>query len=159
MHCTLARLPLWPKIFSISCSFSENLAKSYNGAPVRVGVPSYGDSWIRPWNNSQWRQPCQRNIRESIRLVFTSRQRVSSFSIYLCLMFTISRCRWYVLTDVCSTGREGLVNPGVPLQHRRQHLLHAFLLLPGSEYTFDIGGSTHTHTHRMKSTPFWLIRK
>ena len=59
-------------------------------------------------------------------------------------MFTISRCRCYVLTDVCSTGREGLVHPGVPLQHRRQHLLHAFLLLPGSEYTFDSVGSTDT---------------
>ena len=25
--------PLWPKIFSISCSFSQNLAKAYVGAP------------------------------------------------------------------------------------------------------------------------------
>ena len=26
----------------------------------------------------------------------------------------------------------------------RQHLLHALLLLPRGEYTFDSGGSTHT---------------
>ena len=38
------RAPLLrPKIFSISCSFSENLAKSYVGAS-----PSYRESWIRP---------------------------------------------------------------------------------------------------------------
>ena len=42
--------PLRPKIFSISCSLSWNLAKSYVGAPPpRVGTPSYGKSWIRPW--------------------------------------------------------------------------------------------------------------
>ena len=36
--------------FSISCSFSENLAKSYVGAPPQKGwYPSYGESWIRPW--------------------------------------------------------------------------------------------------------------
>ena len=29
--------PLWPKIFSISCSFLENLAKSYVGAPPPPG--------------------------------------------------------------------------------------------------------------------------
>ena len=34
-----------PKIFSISYSFSQNLAKSY------VGAPSYGESWIRPWDS------------------------------------------------------------------------------------------------------------
>ena len=59
-------------------------------------------------------------------------------------MLTISRCRWYVLTDVCAAGREGLVHPRVPLQHRREHFLHAFLLLPRSEYTFDSVGSTDT---------------
>ena len=38
------------KIFSISCSYSENLIKLYVGAPhCRVGAPSYGKSWIRPW--------------------------------------------------------------------------------------------------------------
>ena len=37
-----ARLSLRPKIFSISCTFSKNLAKSY------VGAPSCGESWIRP---------------------------------------------------------------------------------------------------------------
>ena len=42
--------PLRFKIFSISCSFSENLAKSYIGAPLqRVGPPSQGESWNRPW--------------------------------------------------------------------------------------------------------------
>ena len=36
--------------FSISCSFWENLTKSYVGAPPRrVGAPSYRESWIRPW--------------------------------------------------------------------------------------------------------------
>ena len=40
--------PLWPKIFLISCSFLENLTKSYVGAPQRVGAPSYRESWIRP---------------------------------------------------------------------------------------------------------------
>ena len=39
---------LRPKIISISCSFSENLAKSYVGAhPTRIGAPSYRESWIR----------------------------------------------------------------------------------------------------------------
>ena len=46
----LARAPLWPKIFSISCSFLEKLGNSYVGAPPpTVGAPSYGESWIRPW--------------------------------------------------------------------------------------------------------------
>ena len=46
---------LRPEIFSISCSFSENLANSYVGAfppplpPRTVGAPSYGEFWIRPW--------------------------------------------------------------------------------------------------------------
>ena len=43
--------PLRTKIFLISCSFSENLANLYAGAPSwRVDAPSYGKSWIRPWN-------------------------------------------------------------------------------------------------------------
>ena len=33
---------------SISCSFSQNLAKSYVGAPQMAGAPSYGKSWIHP---------------------------------------------------------------------------------------------------------------
>ena len=41
-----------PKFLSISCSFSENLAKSYVGAPWRVGTLSYGESWIHPCNVS-----------------------------------------------------------------------------------------------------------
>ena len=40
--------PLRAKIFLISCSFSQNLAKSYVGAPPRPGAPSYGKCWIRP---------------------------------------------------------------------------------------------------------------
>ena len=41
--------PLRTNIFLISCSFWENL---YVGAfPWRVGAPSYGESWISPW---QW---------------------------------------------------------------------------------------------------------
>ena len=32
--------PLRPEIFSMSCSFSQNLAKSYVGNPWRVGTPS-----------------------------------------------------------------------------------------------------------------------
>ena len=40
---------LRPKIFSISCSFSENLAKSYVGASRPQGLrSSYRESWIRP---------------------------------------------------------------------------------------------------------------
>ena len=35
------------QILSISCSFCENLAKSYVGAPRGVGVPSSEKSWIR----------------------------------------------------------------------------------------------------------------
>ena len=40
------------QILSISCSFWENLAKSYVGVPPprRVGAPSSGKSWIRHWN-------------------------------------------------------------------------------------------------------------
>ena len=35
--------PLRPKMFSFSCSFSENMAKSYVGAsPWRVGTPPMG---------------------------------------------------------------------------------------------------------------------
>ena len=41
--------PLRPKIFSISCSFSQNLAKSYVGTPPEGWRPSKGESWIRPW--------------------------------------------------------------------------------------------------------------
>ena len=41
--CAVADLggaaPLRPKIFSISCSFSENLTKSYVGAPPRGSAP------------------------------------------------------------------------------------------------------------------------
>ena len=39
--------PLRPKIFSISCSFSQNLAKSYVGA--------------RTWRVGAWIRPCFRN--------------------------------------------------------------------------------------------------
>ena len=47
-----ARPPLEVQILSISCSFWENLAKSYVGAPPwRVGAPSSGKSWIRHWLN------------------------------------------------------------------------------------------------------------
>ena len=35
--------PLDVQILSISCSFGENLAKSYVGAPWRVGAPTYGN--------------------------------------------------------------------------------------------------------------------
>ena len=42
--------PPRPKIFSISCSFSQNLAKSYVGAPLNGWRPSYGESWIRACN-------------------------------------------------------------------------------------------------------------
>ena len=38
-------LPGGPHL-SISCSFWENLAKSYVSAPWRVGAPSSGKSWI-----------------------------------------------------------------------------------------------------------------
>ena len=43
--------PPRPKIFSISCSFSQNLAKLCVGTPLpqRVSAPSYVESWIRPW--------------------------------------------------------------------------------------------------------------
>ena len=33
--------PPWPKIFSISCSFSQNLAKSYVGAPLGGLAPPH----------------------------------------------------------------------------------------------------------------------
>ena len=40
----------WPKIFSIACSFFENLAKSYVSAPARkVSTYSYGEFWICPY--------------------------------------------------------------------------------------------------------------
>ena len=46
-----ARPPLGAQILSISCSFWENLAKSYVGAPPwGVGAPSSGKSWIRHWS-------------------------------------------------------------------------------------------------------------
>ena len=41
-----ARPPPRVQILSISCSFSEILAKSYVGAPRGVGAPSSGKSWI-----------------------------------------------------------------------------------------------------------------
>ena len=43
--------PLGPENFSISCSFSENLAILYVGAnppPPTIGAPSYWESWIHP---------------------------------------------------------------------------------------------------------------
>ena len=42
------RAPTRPKIFSISCSFWENLTKLYVGAPPEGRRPSYGESWIHP---------------------------------------------------------------------------------------------------------------
>ena len=41
------RAPLGVQILSISCSFWENLAKLYFGAPRGVGAPFSGKSWIR----------------------------------------------------------------------------------------------------------------
>ena len=41
--------PAGVQILSISCSFWENLKKSYVGAPWRVGTPISGKSWIRHW--------------------------------------------------------------------------------------------------------------
>ena len=42
----------WPKMFSISCSFSEIWAKWHIGHPSsrRICAPFYRESWIRPWN-------------------------------------------------------------------------------------------------------------
>ena len=37
------RIPLGVQILSLSCSFWENLAKSYVGAPWRVGAPPPGN--------------------------------------------------------------------------------------------------------------------
>ena len=37
------------KIFSISCSFLEILAKSYVSTPWMVSASSYGEPWIYPW--------------------------------------------------------------------------------------------------------------
>ena len=48
------------KILSISCSFWENLAKSYVDAPPGVGAPSSGKSWVRHW--LQFACLLQRNI-------------------------------------------------------------------------------------------------
>ena len=49
LHSKILDAPPPPgvQILSISCSFWENLAKSYVGAPWRVGAPSSGKSWIR----------------------------------------------------------------------------------------------------------------
>ena len=42
--------PRAPKFFQISCSFRENLAKSYVGAPPPGELaPPLGKSWIRRW--------------------------------------------------------------------------------------------------------------
>ena len=41
--------PLGTQILSISCSFRENLAKSYVGAPPGELAPPLGKSWIRRW--------------------------------------------------------------------------------------------------------------
>ena len=38
------------QILSISCSFWENSTNSYVGAPLGVGAPSSGKSWIRRWS-------------------------------------------------------------------------------------------------------------
>ena len=52
LHSKILDAPPPPvQILSISCSFWENLAKSYVGAPWRVGAPSSGKSWIRHWVN------------------------------------------------------------------------------------------------------------
>ena len=43
------------QILSISCSFWENLAKSYIGAPLESWRPTSGKSWIRHcWHSMQW---------------------------------------------------------------------------------------------------------
>ena len=40
--------PIWPKIFSISCSFSENLTKSYVGTPRGWAPPPTGNPGSAP---------------------------------------------------------------------------------------------------------------
>ena len=50
----LMRAPLGVQILLISCSFWENLAKLYVGAPRRVGTPSSGKSWIRHCDGFQF---------------------------------------------------------------------------------------------------------
>ena len=53
--------PLRSKIFSISCSFGEDLAKSYVGdppPPPRVGAPFYGESRFRPWTCFETKFSC-----------------------------------------------------------------------------------------------------
>ena len=48
----LEQAPPWSKIFSVSCSFSEILVKSYVGTPTwRFGTPSYIQYTIRFDNN------------------------------------------------------------------------------------------------------------
>ena len=42
--------PRWVHILSILCSFRGNLAKSYVGAPWRVGAPTSEKSWMRHWS-------------------------------------------------------------------------------------------------------------
>ena len=54
--CVGRASPLGVQILSISCSFWENLAKSYVGAPPphrRVGARTLEKSWIRHWCRTQ----------------------------------------------------------------------------------------------------------
>ena len=48
-NCPPPTPTLGVQILSNSCSFWENLAKSYVGVPWRVGVPTSGKSWICHW--------------------------------------------------------------------------------------------------------------
>ena len=41
------RIPVGVQTLSILCSFWENLAGSYVGAPRRIGAPTSGKFWIR----------------------------------------------------------------------------------------------------------------
>ena len=45
--------PLWPKVFSIPCSFWKKRGKFVYWRPPSplwsIGAPSYGNSWNRPW--------------------------------------------------------------------------------------------------------------
>ena len=69
---------LQSKILSISCSLSENLAKSYVSIPAcRVGTPSYGEFWIHPWyplHTSLCTSPCLYQISNWLAVRTTANQ-------------------------------------------------------------------------------------
>ena len=137
-----ARSPLRTKIFSISCTFSENLAKSYVGAPLEGWRPSYGESWIRPWLEPYLllkNRTCTHRSRGRKTLSMCLTRHLVEFPLPNLLIYLAQSSGWVtVMTRVCSSARSRLT------AHSR--------LLTSSRF-FRSQPSPAVHVHQATSPP------